>query len=41
MLDADVFLDYIAAQAKNSAGLPVLKKLDASKFSTKSVKDPS
>jgi 5'-nucleotidase len=41
VLDADVFLDYIAAQAKNAAGLPVLKKLDASKYSTKSVKDPS
>jgi len=41
VLDADVFLDYIAAQAKNAAGLPVLKKLDASKFSTKSVKDPA
>lgn len=41
VLDADVFLDYIATQAKNAAGLPVLRKLDASKYSTKSVKDPS
>ncbi|QEI08476.1 bifunctional metallophosphatase/5'-nucleotidase [Pigmentiphaga aceris] len=41
VLDADVFLEYIAAQSKNAAGLPILRKLDPSKFSTKSVKDPA
>lgn len=39
VLDADVFLEYIAAQSKAGNGLPQLRKLDASLYSTKSHRD--
>ncbi len=41
VLDADVFLDYIERQPVGAAGLPELRKLDASRYSTKSHRDPA
>jgi len=35
VLDADVFLEYIAAQPKGSNGLPQLRKLDDGLYSTR------
>ncbi|WP_338617562.1 5'-nucleotidase C-terminal domain-containing protein [Pigmentiphaga sp. CHJ604] len=39
VLDADVFLEYIAAQPKGTNGLPQLRKLEPGLYSTKSHKD--
>ncbi|MDX3907837.1 MAG: 5'-nucleotidase C-terminal domain-containing protein [Pigmentiphaga sp.] len=39
VLDADVFLEYIAAQPEGSNGLPELRKLDPALYSTKSHRD--
>ncbi|MBN9473260.1 MAG: 5'-nucleotidase C-terminal domain-containing protein [Burkholderiales bacterium] len=39
VLDADVFLEYIAAQPKGGNGLPQLRKIDAGLYSTKSHRD--